>query len=241
MMSCMPEGYLVKSCIRGYLRYYRVVNGKKKYLTRDDEKTLSMLAQKQYVQKLLDNAVAEKNRLIELRDSISGISFPDRKAVLDSMGELAKYVKPVLSESELLAENWINEEFCQHDKTDKHRFETMSKDMVRSKSEVLIADRLYTAGIPFKYEMLLELGNGFIRQRYYPDFTIMNKRTGKIYYWEHLGMMGDKGYCLDSLGKLDDYAKYGILPGKNLILSFECEGKPLSTSYVNKVINYYLK
>ena len=49
----------------------------------------------------------------------------------------------------------------------------------------------------------------------YPDFTILNVRTGKIYYWEHLGMTNK------SIRKIEAYAKNGYYPGEKLILSSE--------------------
>ena len=104
----------------------------------------------------------------------------------------------------------------------------------------MIADRLFNAKIPYRYEQLLMLDlrtNLF----YYPDFTILNTRTRQVYYWEHLGLLGDNSYCDDNIKKLCDYAEYGIIHGKNLILSYECEGRPLSTTYVNKMIEEFLK
>jgi ATP-dependent DNA helicase RecQ len=66
--------------------------------------------------------------------------------------------------------------------------ETISGEMVRSQSEVIIANLLTRDGISFEYEKRLEAGGyGF-----WPDFTItVNERT---YYWEHLGLLDLEQY-----------------------------------------------
>jgi len=61
--------------------------------------------------------------------------------------------------------------------------------MVRSKSEVIIANMLFDRDIPFKYESALYAPDGTF---YLPDFTI-NWR-GEELFWEHVGMLHDERY-----------------------------------------------
>jgi len=62
---------------------------------------------------------------------------------------------------------------------------TLTDYLVRSKSEVIIANMLFENGIEnLKYEEPLFAPDGTF---YLPDFTI--KWKGKTYYWEHLGML----------------------------------------------------
>jgi exodeoxyribonuclease V alpha subunit len=67
--------------------------------------------------------------------------------------------------------------------------EALSGDMVRSKSEVIIANLLHQADIPFTYEEPLYAPDGTF---FLPDFTL--RIGGENYYWEHWGMMSDDGY-----------------------------------------------
>ena len=62
--------------------------------------------------------------------------------------------------------------------------EALSGDMLRSKSEVIIANMLHERGVPFRYEQPLFAGDGTLRL---PDFTVT--WAGKTYYWEHLGRL----------------------------------------------------
>jgi len=72
----------------------------------------------------------------------------------------------------------------------KRKYQTLSGDLVRSKSEVIIANILHQSGIPFKYEIRLFGTEGPPKR---PDFTVEWK--GKMYYWEHLGMLDAEDYC----------------------------------------------
>jgi exodeoxyribonuclease V alpha subunit len=62
--------------------------------------------------------------------------------------------------------------------------EALSGDMLRSKSEVIIANMLHERRIPFRYELPLFAGDGTMRL---PDFTLT--WGGKTYFWEHLGRL----------------------------------------------------
>lgn len=80
---------------------------------------------------------------------------------------------------------------------------------VRSKSEVIIADRLDAHGLPYSYEQPLPRGDGGV---WYPDFTIEDAATGDLVYWEHLGLLHDATYERRWQRKLDWYRAHGVLP-----------------------------
>jgi ATP-dependent exoDNAse (exonuclease V) alpha subunit len=68
---------------------------------------------------------------------------------------------------------------------------TKRGDMVRSKSEVIIANELENAGLDWHYEN----DNQFVEingKKLLPDFVIHHK--GKTYYWEHLGLLEKAKY-----------------------------------------------
>lgn len=66
---------------------------------------------------------------------------------------------------------------------------TLAEHMVRSKSEVIIANMLFDRDIPFTYEEPLYAPDGTF---YLPDFTVTWQ--GDRWYWEHLGRLDDEGY-----------------------------------------------
>ena len=68
---------------------------------------------------------------------------------------------------------------------------TARGELVRSKSEVIIANELHNRGVDYAYEKELRFGEGPPR---YPDFTIEDAASGLTIYWEHCGMLTDPGY-----------------------------------------------
>jgi len=73
---------------------------------------------------------------------------------------------------------------------------TAKGERVRSKSEIIIADSLMRAGVPYRYEFPIIL-NGY--GKIYPDFTVLNVGLRKELYWEHLGMMDDSEIFIGGL------------------------------------------
>lgn len=67
--------------------------------------------------------------------------------------------------------------------------EALTGDMVRSKSELVIANLLHDRNISFEYETLLRAPDGTM---YLPDFTIT--WNGEKWFWEHWGMMSSESY-----------------------------------------------
>ena len=68
----------------------------------------------------------------------------------------------------------------------------MSGVLVRSKSEVIVADVLTSLGISFEYERRLESKDDPKDFRL-PDFTVHFE--GDTWYWEHLGMLSTPSYA----------------------------------------------
>lgn len=80
--------------------------------------------------------------------------------------------------------------------------------MLRSKSELLIYQRLIDKNIKPLYEKKL-LIKGVEKL---PDFTIENEDTGEVYYWEHCGMLYDDEYKQRWEEKYKWYRENEILP-----------------------------
>ena len=111
---------------------------------------------------------------------------------------------------------------------------------VRSKSELIIAEALDKAGIPFEYEKPLSLG-GTTR---YPDFTIEDEISGRTIYWEHLGMLEREDYRRSWLRKLKWYHAHGVeeMTGNEsaeqlLVTTKDSSTTGLDMGEVNRLIN----
>lgn len=115
---------------------------------------------------------------------------------------------------------------------------TMRGEMVRSKSEVIIADSLFRSGIRYEYETELDLGEDGIRR---PDFTVDDEESGRLFYWEHCGMMSDENYRKRWQAKKELYANHGIIEGENLIVSYDGINGSIDSSEIQRLIDQYLR
>ncbi len=121
---------------------------------------------------------------------------------------------------------------------------TSRREMVRSKSEVIIADRLASHGIDYAYEQPLTVGNA----TKYPDFTIEDMESGETYYWEHCGMLHVPQYRRRWEEKLAWYRSNKILPSKEgsgergvLILTQDGANGSIDAANIDRLITEVLK
>lgn len=90
--------------------------------------------------------------------------------------------------------------------------------LVRSKSELVIANMLFQSGLDYEYERVLE---GEIEQgRLRPDFSFVTA-DGDLVLWEHLGMMQREDYRKGWEWKLKWYETNGFKIGRNLFTSVD--------------------
>lgn len=104
--------------------------------------------------------------------------------------------------------------------------------MVRSKSELVIANKLFQLGIPYEYERPYELTDlGF---RVWPDFRFTDP-AGDTIIWEHLGMLHKDDYRESWERKLKIYQSHGFALGENLFTTQDDEHGGLDSTMVVNV------
>ena len=92
-----------------------------------------------------------------------------------------------------------------------HLIHRTAKDvLVRSKSEVIVADTLTRLGISYEYEKKLLNKKDNPKDFRLPDFTVSYE--GDIFFWEHLGMLSVPSYREQWNRKKEWYQKNGYLP-----------------------------
>ncbi|MCX4391271.1 AAA family ATPase [Micromonospora peucetia] len=99
-------------------------------------------------------------------------------------------------------------------------------ELVRSKSEVIIANLLRQLNAVYRYE---EPFTGEDGRTVRPDFTV-DTDLGDIVYWEHLGMLTDPRYAAKWAEKKAWYARNGVL-------SYEEGGGPRGTLVITDDLN----
>lgn len=234
-----PPGSLGISHSKGNVQFYhRIERGqhKGKYIAKDNSKLIFALAQKYYDQIFLKTA---ENNIQKLKRAIKLLPEKELAMVYTNLSQTRKnLVRPYILTDEQYIEQWLNvtytgKEFDQN----TPMLITERGEKVRSKTEKIIADKLFAMGIPYRYEYPIKIkGYGFV----YPDFTLLNVAKRKEIYMEHFGMMDNVEYCHKAIKKLDNYAKNGIYQGRNLLVTFETSQYPLNMKVVENLLKEFV-
>ena len=210
-------------------------NGEREYIPLKDIDRAKVLATKSYYYELRRILIGQEEKLRKI------LKFYDDREQYTLYSNYSagrqRLLEPFFITPELLIERWKQKPYTANPKFPENKIiETESGDMVRSKSEALILQLLnsYKGKLLFRYEQELVLAP--YEEAVYPDFEIISLRTGNVFYWEHVGMLGDSGYTEAFVRKINRYIINGIIPGKNLILTYECETAPFNAQTAKKMI-----
>lgn len=231
----LPQGDIFCAKNGTTIKWYYHNGTYREYIPKKKKKIAEQLAYKKYLVKLLKELEQEKNAIEQyLKKCRKEESEAENMLLLSSnyRSLILPYYKPM---EERLYE-WQTMSYQRNEKyPEKLIHESKSGNLLRSKSECMIDEMLYRAGLPYRYDCALQLGETTI----YPDFTIIHPESKKVYYWEHFGKMDDASYAQKTFYKLGLYNSNGIVPSINLIMTFETENNPLNMITVEKVINQY--
>lgn len=231
-----PKGYLRISKKRDGVEYYykseESKGGNGKYIKKKEFELAQKLAQRDYDMRI---AEASEERLKSIKNFLSIYEKTNLGQIYEKTNS---YRKKLICATEISDEEYVRR--WQEIEYDGKPFLDETKEIitergerVRSKSEKIIADKLFALGIPYRYEYPLELAE---KIRVYPDFTILRMPAREEVYLEHLGMMDDMDYVGTALYKLNTYEKNGIYLGVNLFITYETSKKVLNTRTLDGLI-----
>lgn len=230
----LPEGKLICCRDGAKSKWYRSDGHQRTYIPKKDFTLASQLARKKYLTLKLDEVQKEKCAIGFYLNHHTSVSKAD--ALLTESSEYQKLLSGHFALVSTELEEWKRSPY---DKNNTHPerlvYKSVSGNLVRSKSEMMIDMLLFQHQIPYRYECAIKLGNTVV----YPDFTVRHPMTGEIYYWEHFGLMDRPDYAANAILKLQTYTENGILPGIHLITTFETQENPLDSEWVERLIEYY--
>lgn len=234
ILQSMPEGKIRISSHKGIARYYHVVDEEDsnsgQYIRKSDMTLIRQLAQKGYLSKIVASAESEMTVIRRMIKSYPKV-VPET-VYYDLCPERKELVAPLFLNDTDYVEWWMSETYRSNPiEPEEKCYETKRGDLVRSKSEAMIADAYFDLGIPYKYEYPIDVGNGVTR---FADFAVLDIRSRKVYYHEHLGLLDRPDYLKKNMKKLKDYRAIGIFTSKNLILTMETEDHPLNMNLFRK-------
>lgn len=233
------EGTLRVTHNHGSVQFYH--NKKKgdtkgEYIKKKDENIAVRLAQQDYDRKFIQYLMNKRTMLKNLLGYIKEISDKkiddmniynglsvDRKKLVDS-----HIIDDITYKEEWIKDKYLGKGFTENDP----EIITEKGERVRSKSEKLIADKLYMMDIPYRYECPITLyGIGKI----YPDFTILKVESRKEVILEHFGMMDNPDYSDKAIKKINMLEKNGYNMGDNLLCTFETSKTPINMKNVENM------
>lgn len=156
----------------------------------------------------------------------------------EDVSALYELTKPEKSETARRNSNLFDSEGAVRESADlipyaEHLIHRTDKGhMVRSKSELVIANKLFSMGMEYQYERIIEGSNRAGKLR--PDFTFTDP-AGDIIIWEHLGMLGRDDYRRGWDWKKGWYAENGYIEGTNLFTTADDEHGGLDSKKIEEV------
>lgn len=233
-LSQLPDGKLVYSRTGNYIRWYVCHNGKYEYLRKRERSLLIKLVAKKYFTDFA-KCLEEESKAFKRYQKKHMLTLACREKYLADDSVYASLLHEAAVENATDCK-WEDREYEKSSYMPQRLiFKTKKGDFVRSKSEAMIADALFVRGIPYRYEDTIKI-DGIT---YHPDFTIFDQKTGKVLYWEHLGMMDSPGYIGSSYTRLRTFAEAGLIPTINLIITVETSSEPLCLEKIEETIRRY--
>lgn len=219
-----------------YQYYLEDGTGKRQYIKKKDVDMAARVAQRDYdlaLKKTLTSLRYRLNQFINLYD----IGMVE--AEYDNLSEARKrLIVPVVDTDSDYITKWMTEHRGGMNPYPREgQYLTERGELVRSKSEKILADLFNRHSIPYVYETEFELDNGYY---IYPDFALLNVKERRTIYWEHFGLASDGEYSTKALQKLRQYESAGIEVGVDLLFSVEAENMPLDVKSIEKKIMKYL-
>ena len=214
----------------------------RRYIKRENLLLAKNLAQKHYYA-ILEPLLAKQ--LKALKSFLNKYHPEDTEQVYDKLSEVRKsLIIPIGLSREERIRKWHDEKYEGNTfHPENFKYETEQGELVRSKSEMIIANILYQhkEDVLYKYERPLEIRMDGKTKVIYPDFTILNVHTGRIVYLEHAGRMDDPHYANDFVKKLNAYVANDLLPGKDVMITLETLGNPLDVSVIKRLVRELCK
>lgn len=219
--------------------YHRLDSNDRKgsYIKKKKELTIiKNLAQKEYDLRVKKEVECE---LQALTDFLKNYSPEQIEQAYDSLNTARQeLIIPAYIATKDVILQWNDIQYNSLDiSEDTPEYYSDNGEQVRSKSELIIANKLKQHNIPYKYEYPLVLSTGIT---VHPDFICLNVNTRQEFIWEHFGIMGDSEYMTKALKKINDYAKSGYVLGKNFIATFESSSVPVNYNMVDINIKEFL-
>ena len=237
-----PSGLIRIVKNKGCFQFYKRKSKKDAqgcYMPRSQKSLALQLIQSDYEAKAVD---ALRTEISTLKAFLASYKRKNTHHLYEKLSPARRVlVTPLTLTDEQFTKNWLSTNYEKKPiPEDAPQLFTENSEQVRSKSEVIIANSLKAAGVPYRYEFPLEINRSAGLCTFHPDFYCLNLRSRREFIWEHFGMMDDAEYAARAAEKLILYQQNGYLPGKNLIITMETSHAQFSSRAAKQIIEEYL-
>lgn len=233
----LPKGK-IRASKSGTTWQYYLKDGKNpngQYLRKEEKSLAVKIIEREYNEKMLRACTERKNRIDKLIQDIKS-NVPENVYYSLSEGKKQCLTPIILSDEEFVIQ-WQKQKYEGKEfPEDYPEIYSDKGERVRSKTEKIIADKLYKEDIPYRYEQPYKLKNyGVV----YPDFRILDVNNRKEILLEHFGMMDDMEYVGKALKKLRVYEKNGLVLGKDILITYETSVAPFDSRLFENMLKAY--
>lgn len=221
---------------KGYQYYFVKPNNSREYIAKKNLDMVRRVFQRQYYLEARKVLLREASLLDHF---IKHYNFPAVKTIYEKMSDARKsMITPIYLPDEEFIMEWRRKfEGDINSYPIENPYLTDNGELVRSKSEKILADLFKKLGIPYYYEPKIETDKG---KKFYPDFALLCIKNRRTIYWEHFGVVNDVEYASKSFKKLDIYEKNGLYVGRDILFSVESADVPLDIRQIEKKLKEYL-
>lgn len=218
--------------------YYTLDDGKYHYLGKIDGKN-KIDIQRLKLDKFYDEAIARiKGNAYEMSHFLAkyrGVELKDINRSLPKTYQIS-LDEDYLEASSTNEDDWGEQPYLRsrsYPEQLKHR--TIKGEMVRSKSEMNIANILFLRGIPYRYEEYTKVG----AMVFHPDFKVLVKSTKEIKILEHFGMIGKPDYLENCVWRFKAYISEGFRPWKDIFFTYDFQDGGIDSQTIDWIITNF--
>ena len=236
---------LIKTVVDGRAYYYLhdTASGKRKYLGVESNEDVLLIKEARFCK--VFNEVADRDiaLLQKLLKNYKQLDYDHVNAGLPKAYQDAKVHLGTVIRQDKRATEWIKQKKAVKSKEKKKYSENLKHKaadgtMVRSKSEVIIADMLFMNNIPYVYEVPYVFDGEILNL----DFTVLSTKDYETeIVIEHQGMMDQQRYRDKYMHTLTTCLEQGMTPNVDIYFTFDDINGNFNSRQVWDIINNRLK
>lgn len=232
------DNRILSACSKNNHRYFSMYtknNRDRIYLGNQSHPIVKEILSNYFFSHITNNLENNISEMIKLKDNYKTI---DPNCLRDEFPNAYKFDDPLFFKiAGVVDENkWANEPYEKSEAHSEHLTHLASDGtLLRSKSEVVIANTLINHGLDFRYEETRTFAGITIS----PDFIIYSRKLHREIIWEHFGLISDPKYLNTFGNKMISYIEADYFPYINLIVTFDDKNGNIDSRLIEELVEAF--